>query len=135
MPEVGLVVFTDTRSPPAAGSIRAPSFHSELGTTALADIARLPPFGGSAMKTDPDGWSGRGSGTVYLAKAFDADLRATSGGATVTPVRAFGWATAFQDVGAGTITVEPSGSTLLPVEYAIVAVLWLAVLWITRRRT
>jgi GT2 family glycosyltransferase len=135
IPEIGLVVFKDTWSPPAVGSIKAPAFRSELGTTALADVAKLPPYGGSPIPSSADGWTGRASGTIYLAKAFNPVLRAEEGGVSVAPVRAFGWATAFPRVRTGIVTIGASNNDLIDAEYLVLAILWLGVLWITRRRT
>jgi hypothetical protein len=71
-------------------------------------------------------------GTIVLGTRFDPRWRL--GGSTDTPFPVLGWAVGF-DVAAGRHAVVAGfgGQAARSAEVAAMAVLWLAVLWLTRR--
>ena len=79
----------------------------------------MPLFSAKHLAADPQGWSGRASGTVYLATSLDPSLRASTSSGVLAPEAAFGWATAFKDVPSAAVDIDSSASRLVHAEYGV----------------
>ena len=88
------------------------------------------------VRVDPTehGWAGVAEqpAEVVVASQFDEGWRLVSGGERVVPARAYGWAIS-GPVPAGPFEVEYQEQRARTVEMWVLAVLWLAALWITRK--
>lgn len=102
--------------------------------TGLLPVASLPKFDGAVLKEVPGGFGGPAAGGVTLiARQFDSQWRLQAGGHQLHPVRSFGWATQFPDTQPGKVHVTYAGQPTRDAVVAVLAVLWFAALWITRK--
>ena len=67
-----------------------------------------------------------------MTQQFDGGWRLEIGGERLAPFRGFGWAIAGA-VDAGEVVVEYTNQWVRTAELVVLAVLWLAALWITRK--
>jgi GT2 family glycosyltransferase len=137
VPAGGLVIYRNARVLPEALSTDQAALVSAADGTDLLPIASAPPFDGRRLRPMPGGYRGgapQGSPRrVLLGQQFDAGWRLSApGGTAVAPRRAFGWATGF-DPPAGRLQVRYGRQWLRDVEVAVLGLLWLAALWITRK--
>ncbi len=132
VPAGGLVIYRNARALPAAFVTADESFARAAHGRSLAQIAALGRVPAAALGGSGSAWSGSSEGGLgYLADQFDAGWRAAPGnGSSVFP--AFGWAVGF-DAPAGLVTVSYGAGGVRVAEMALLGVLWLAVLWVTRR--
>jgi hypothetical protein len=94
-------------------------------------VARLGRVRTSPLRRVEGGWDGgEGSGPVFLSTEFDDAW--TLEGSDATPATAFGWATSF---GTTDAPVEVRYGAQLPatIQAWLLAVVWGAALWITRK--
>jgi hypothetical protein len=82
-----------------------------------------------------DGGSISGPALVLLSEQYDPKWRlAIQGRAPVGPTRAFGWAVAFRTDGVSPGSrVDYGGQRSRTLEIGLLAALWAAALWLTRR--
>ncbi|MFL5798787.1 MAG: glycosyltransferase family 2 protein [Actinomycetota bacterium] len=133
IPAGGLVIYRNERALPEAAETGQPEFVDAAAGAGLLPVASLPAFDGSALRAAPGGYGGSsGGGSVLLASQFDSGWRLRAAGRTVPPTRAFGWGTAFR-APAGAVSVTYGRQWVRDLEVAVLAVLWLAALWITRK--
>jgi hypothetical protein len=133
IPAGGLRIYRNAAAVPPAAVVSA-SLEDELASSDLATIARLPSAKASPLHSVPGGWAGdatAGSRAV-VSTEFDPDWTLLGGGSSSPPREAWGWATSF-DTGSGSIRIRYTGQWIRTVEMSVLAVLWLAALWITRR--
>jgi hypothetical protein len=111
-----------------------PAFSSIVGSTDLNSIARLPAVRPISLDAVPGGWSGttRAAGTVIVSTAFGPDWRLESSAGAERPHTAFGWGVAF-DAPAGNVRVRFADQWIRTLETTVLALLWAAALWITRK--
>jgi hypothetical protein len=130
----GLIIFRNSRALPEA-SFSGQAAYAEAPLRGIAEAARLPAPDVTRMKPTPAGFVGpvHGAGAVLLADQYAGGWRAGGGKARVAPQRIFGWAMRFPVSARGRVTLNPPGQTPRRVEIAIVALVWLLALWITRR--
>jgi hypothetical protein len=131
----GLIVYrNDAALPPAAVVPNDPAFSSIVGSTDLNSIARLPAVRPISLDAVPGGWSGttRAAGTVIVSTAFGPDWRLESSAGAERPHTAFGWGVAF-DAPAGNVRVRFADQWIRTLETTVLALLWAAALWITRK--
>ena len=105
-----------------------------LAASALP-VPRAVPLAGSDDRYSASG--GPGPGLVLLAQQFSGSWRlrtTTPGSHAASPVEAFGWAVGFRLQGAASsFTVTFDGQRARTIEVTILALLWFAALWLTRR--
>jgi hypothetical protein len=136
-----LVIYRDPVAAPLRSLILDPVWASTARSNDMSSFAALPPPRGEPLQQHGDVWSlASGSvsgGLVLLSQQFDGRWHLdTSTGATVGPERAFGWAMGFRvPAGAGSIAVGPAGQAARSAQVFLLSMLWLAALWITRRRS
>ena len=71
-------------------------------------------------------------GHVVVTQQFDAGWRVENGGEDLAPFPGYGWAIA-APVQAGDVTVRFTQQWIRTVEMVLLALLWAAALWITRK--
>ena len=93
-----------------------------------------PPTEVTALDGGGERWSGVApqAGHAVVAEQFDGGWRVESGGELVVPFPGFGWAVA-ATVDAGDVAVEYTRGWIRTAELVMLAVLWIAALWITRK--
>jgi GT2 family glycosyltransferase len=133
VPAGGLVIYRNPRALPVASVVSGEAFATAAAGGGLPALARLPALQTAPLAPRDGGFAGRSEGgTVYLAQQFDAGWRVRVAG-SVSPVRpAFGWAMA-APVEPGEVVLAPSPSARRTAELWVLAVLWAAALWVTRR--
>jgi GT2 family glycosyltransferase len=133
VPAGGLTIYRNASALPTAfvtAEDDAPPESADLEEIAVGDnvsAQRISPPGGDASDLDD-------AGVVTAADQYDAAWRVTGDGAAVRVRPAFGWAIASTDaVGPGTVRFEFGDQWLRTLEMALLAALWIAALWITRK--
>jgi hypothetical protein len=138
----GMTVYRNARALPEAWAVPGERFQIAVRSEQLTAPARSTPVGVVPLdRLDAASWVGSMTlpeeGVVMVATDYDGRWRlVTEGGPEGLPFRAFGWGLGF-DAAAGTshVSVSYRGQTARTLQLAILAVLWLAALWVTRRRT
>jgi GT2 family glycosyltransferase len=133
VPAGGLTIFRNAAALPTAFLQRedAPSVPVEGDLAAIAERPRTavqrvpPPEAGRAVRVDAPG-------TVVIADQFDGSWRVRTAEGERVPQRAFGWAMAAPAV-PGDLGFSYADQWIRTLEMGVLAVLWLAALWITRR--
>lgn len=134
LPAGGLTIYRNAAALPTAYIATDPGWTPASGVAGLAEIAsrpivdveRIPPpeTGESAGATS--------AGEVVVADQFDAGWRVENGPRRLEPRRAFGWAIS-SPVESGSVVVTFTRQWPRTVEMAVLGLLWLAALWITRK--
>jgi hypothetical protein len=131
VPAEGLTIYHNPAALPIASVVSGESFERAAGSDDLLAVASAFRARESRLRRVVDGWVGSADqpGLALVSIEFDPDLRAQGGLGGVR--EAFGWASAF-DSRAGAVSIRWSdpGRTM---QMSILGVLWLAVLWLTRR--
>src|SRR5205807_3854828 len=120
---------------PVAGFTSRPPFPT-APLPGLVAAAVLPPSNAIRLHArSPTGFGGRAPsrGAVFLTEQYDGAWRLHTPTGLVPPQRVFGWAMRFPVAAAGPAQLRPAGQTARRIEIAIIALLWLAALWVTRK--
>jgi len=142
--EGGLRIFRNARAVPVAAAVFSPDWRRAaaspgtdldlLGALSTPDAAPLHPAGDTFRKVSAD------TGMVLLSQQFDGHWnlyrvdRRPVAAVPIAPKKAFGWAVRFDVTGAdGLVEARFDGQMFRTVEIALLALLWLGALWITRR--
>jgi hypothetical protein len=141
VPADGLVIFSVAGAVPLASTIPSESWAMAARDPTDERVASIPRVHASPALPDGSGYVAPAvppGGFVLLADQHDDRWTARmSDGATLRPERAFDWAIGF-DPGpngtAGPVTLRYTGQRTRDFEVMVLAALWLAALWITRRR-
>jgi hypothetical protein len=138
VPTEGLLVFQNEKLVPTAGVLADPAWASAAEARSVDVVASLGDPGATALVAGPGGASFGGtvpdrSALVYLSEAFDDRWGSGGGSSPGRPEVAFGWATAFRPAAAGSVEVRFGGQRTRTVQLGILAALWLAAAWITRK--
>jgi GT2 family glycosyltransferase len=133
-PAGGLVIYDNARVlPPALVTASAP-FASAAAGSNLEAVASIPPPGATALRPVPGGFGGSSAGGFgFVSQQDEGGWRAQTGGRMLGTERAFGWGIGF-DAAPGPVRLTYGDQWIRTAETIALAVLWLAVLWITRRR-
>ena len=131
VPAGGLTIFRNSAElPPAFASSTAPIPERPdpvlLEESPTADVTRLEGGGGRWRGVAPE------AGHVVVAQQFDGGWRVQSGVERIVPFPGFGWAIAGA-VDAGDVAVEYTRQWVRTAELVMLALLWVAALWITRK--
>ena len=102
----------------------------DVSDPALLEVA---PADVTPLEGGGERWSGTApeAGHVVVTQQFDGGWRIESGGERLAPFRGFGWAVAGRWTRA--VVVEYTNSRVRTAELVVLALLWLAALWITRK--
>jgi len=132
VPAAGLVIYENASAIPPGAVV--PADAAVLGAVESADPAEASMFRPgrvTRLSRAAGGWAGvSGPGLVLLASEFDDAWRLE--GSSAQPQRAFGWGTAFPTAG-GSVRVRYGSQLPRSIEIWLLAGLWLAALWITRK--
>lgn len=132
IPATGMMIYRDAASMPPAAVVQAdPPTTQEILSGNPSATATVGGIATAAMKPVRGGWNGPDrDGLVVISTEFNGSWRIE--GSNAEPQRSFGWATAFT---ATTGPAEVRYGAQLPrtIEMALLAALWAAALWITRK--
>jgi hypothetical protein len=132
-PAGGLVIYDNARVLPPVFVTSSTSFSDAAAGTDLESIASLPPPNATALGPLPGGFGGTSTGGFGVISQQDqGGWRVQTGGGTLGTERAFGWAIGF-DASPGPVRLTYADQWIRTSEMIALALLWLAVLWITRR--
>ena len=106
----------------------------------LLSVAFLPVPAATPLEGGGERYTGTLPSTPSLVLLGDQDAGGwtltTRGGPATQPIRAFGWAVGFLPrAGPATFMVHFDGQRAKTVQIALLAILWFAALWLTRRQT
>lgn len=149
VPAGGLILYRNERALPRALATAEEAYVRAAGGDSLGPVGSLPSTQGRALVPSPGGFAGRAiaapgedpaDGVVLLADQFDGgwrlegESRGGGGAIEATPSRSFGWAVALPyPAGAGDVRAVHAGQTRRTIEVWVLAALWAAALWITRK--
>jgi GT2 family glycosyltransferase len=132
-PAGGLVIYDNARALPLGFVTSSPPFVDAAGRTDLERIASLPPPDSTSIALLPGGFGGTSTGGFgFVSNQDEGGWRVQTGGRTVGTERAFGWGIGF-DAAPGSVRLTYADQWIRTSEMIALALLWLAVLWITRR--
>jgi hypothetical protein len=133
VPAEGLVIFRNARALPPAFVAGDRAFARAAGTAHLIDVAALGDVAASAMRPSGSSWTSTSRGGFgYVADQRASGWRVTTPQGERPTSPAFGWAIGFQaPPGAFRLTYEDQGIRTAAI--AVLGLLWLGVLWVTRR--
>jgi GT2 family glycosyltransferase len=133
-PAGGLVIYDNARVLPLAFVTSSPPLADAAGGTDLEPIASLPPPDATSIGPLPGGFGGTSPGGFgFISYQDEGGWRVQTGGRTLGTERAFGWGIGF-DAAPGPVRLTYADQWIRTSETIALALLWLAVLWITRRR-
>jgi hypothetical protein len=133
VPSAGLLIWRNIAALPPAGVLDAdPATTAIVASDAPATTQRLEPVVAWPLAPTGAGWSGdAGRGTLaVVATAYDPSWELA--GSAATPQRSFGWSTSFSGVGSQ-VTITYGGQLPRTIAMWLLAFLWGAALWITRK--
>ncbi len=132
VPASGSTIYRNAVTiPPAAILDTGAAERRVLDAGDPSTISTWRPVPAVPLRRVPGGWDGPAAdGTVFLSTEFDGawELRGNRGG----PEVAFGWATRFPAEG-GRLRIRHTGKVPARTQVALLALLWLAALWATRK--
>ncbi|HET7869562.1 MAG TPA: glycosyltransferase family 2 protein [Actinomycetota bacterium] len=132
-PAGGLVIYDNARALPLAFVTSSPPFADAAGSTDLEPIASLPPPNATPIAPLPGGFGGTSTGGFgFVSHQDDGGWRVRTGGRTIGTERAFGWGIGFETA-PGPVRLTYADQWIRTSEAIALALLWIAVLWITRR--
>jgi GT2 family glycosyltransferase len=133
VPAEGLVIFRNARALPPAFVTDDRTFARAARASRLVDVAALGDVAALAMRPSGSSWtSTSGGGFGYVADQRASGWRVTTPEGEQSTSPAFGWAIGFEaPPGAFRLTYEDQGVRTAAI--AVLGVLWLGVLWLTRR--
>ncbi|HZP90664.1 MAG TPA: glycosyltransferase family 2 protein [Actinomycetota bacterium] len=132
VPAGGLVIYENARALPLAFTTTSAPFRRAAAGTALAPIAQIPTPEVRTLRPTADGFDASGGGFGFVGWQDEGGWRVESSVGRAGTVRAFGWAIGF-DAGSGGAKLVFGGQRVRTLEMWALALLWAAVLWVTRR--
>lgn len=134
IPAGGLAIYRNARALPTAFVPTEPGWPGAPRDGDLVSIAERAPAAVDRLPPPEAGSRGRAevAAELVLADQLDEGWRVQSGDARVAPSLAFGWAMA-APVEPGPVSVEYTRQWTRTVEVAMLGLLWLGALWITRK--
>jgi hypothetical protein len=139
IPTEGLIVFRDDTASEEAAVVQSVEWRRTAPSGDPVGVEMLPRPDQRALASPSDetftGDAITRPSLVFLAQQFDGRWRLDPpGGESVSPIRAFGWAVAFRvDSAPAGWQVRYGGQAARTLELGLLALLWAAALWLTRR--
>jgi len=136
VPSGGLIIFENSKWLPLASVVSDPEWLKAALAPSLESVAQLPVPHAEALGLAPVSGPATSDSLLLLSQQFDSRWRLTfrAGSSPVGPRRAFGWAVGFvgrpQPPG---FSITFQGQRIRSLEIALLAILWLGVLWLTRK--
>jgi GT2 family glycosyltransferase len=138
VPAEGLVIFRNAHALPPAAVTADPQAVDAARSSAAGSIEQLRGTGARPATPVEGGWDAdvTGGGAVLVATQYTSGWRATSPGADLAAAPSFGWATRVEVPAGGTSSVQLryGDQWIRTWEMWALVALWLAALWITRKR-
>jgi GT2 family glycosyltransferase len=132
-PAGGLVIYDNARALPLGFVTSSPPFVDAAGRADLERIASLPPPDSTSIAPLPGGFGGTSTGGFgFVSNQDEGGWRVQTGGRSLGTERAFDWGIGF-DAAPGSVRLTYADQWIRTSEMIALALLWLAVLWITRR--
>jgi GT2 family glycosyltransferase len=134
VPAGGLTIYRNAAALPVAFVASGEAWSPAPAAPDLGRIAPRPAVGVSRIPP-PDEFSQvtvDAPGEAVALDQFDAGWRVRNDGREIEPRGAFGWAMA-ADVEAGSLSFDYTRQSVRTVQMAVLGVLWLVALWVTRR--
>jgi len=132
-PAGGLVIYDNARVLPPAFVASSTPFADAAAGADLEAVASLPPPDTTTLESQPGGFGGTSTGGFgFVSHQDEGGWRMQTDGRTVGTKRAFGWGIGF-DAAPGPVRLTYADQWIRTSEMIALALLWLAVLWITRR--
>jgi hypothetical protein len=136
VPAGGLLIFENAKWVPLASQVEDPEWLQAAFAPTVQSVARLPAAHAEPLGLSPPSGTARADSLILLSQQYDSRWRLTlqAGAAPLHPRRAFGWAVGF----AGSprppgFAIAFEGQRVRSLEIALLAMLWLGVLWLTRK--
>jgi hypothetical protein len=132
VPSAGLLIWRNVAALPPASVLQADRATTEIVASADPDvIQRFEPVPTTPLASSEGGWDGAaGDGDlVVVATAFDGAWELSGGAA---PQQAFGWGTSFANAPAD-VTIRYGDQLSRTIAIWLLALVWAAALWITRK--
>jgi hypothetical protein len=134
VPAGGLTIFQNAAALPTAFVATDPEWTSpvdassfpEIAARPIVDVERIAPLDAGVTSDVPS------AGEVVVADQFDPGWRIENQGQRLPPQRAFGWAIS-SEIEPGSLSFVFTGQWVRTAEMALLGLLWLAALWITRK--
>jgi GT2 family glycosyltransferase len=132
LPATGFTIYRNAMAiPPEAILAAEPEDRDIMSAGDPSTIATWRSVPAVPLERVSGGWSGPAlEGTVFLSTAYDAQWAFQ--GTSVRPEVAFGWATRFEATGEP-VQVRHRGQLPARIQVVLLALLWLAALWATRK--
>jgi hypothetical protein len=139
IPAGGLRIFENSKATPMEAVTRDPGWRQAATRPSTLSVERLLRPGARALlrRDDRDVFTGQATNAaslILLAQQFDSHWRLEGASSAGGPTRAFGWAVGFvPEATARSFEVRFNGQTTRTLETGLLALLWMAGLWMTRR--
>ena len=132
LPATGFTIYRNASAIPPVAILETQSGDRDImGVGDPSTIAMWQPVPAVPLAKASGGWDGPATpGTVFLSLEYDAQWSLR--GDPAEPEVAFGWATSFPASGAP-VRVRHEGGLPARIQVALLALLWLAALWVTRK--
>jgi GT2 family glycosyltransferase len=133
VPAEGLVIYRSARALPPAFVTQDRTFARAARGDALVEIAAAGDVAPEPMRRSGTSWTSTTGGFGYVADQDASGWQVVDAAGRERPAsRAFGWAIGFEAPSGGS-TLRYGDQAVRTAELALLAVLWLGVLWVTRR--
>ena len=136
IPTDGLTIFRNAHALPPVAVSTDPDVAAIAASSSSDAAERLQDPTAAPAETVPGGWSAQlpAGGTLLLSTERLSGFRATAQNGTSLPVESsFGWATRVQFPEGGSVQVRDADQWKRTAAVWVVAALWCAALWITRK--
>ncbi|MFL5735867.1 MAG: glycosyltransferase [Actinomycetota bacterium] len=136
VPFGGLQIYRNAAQLPPAAVISSDAYRNAAVRADPSVLAAQPPPPATALQEVTGGWigTGRDGGVVSIGDQFADGWRLRSNADEVAPRELYGWAVGFP-MPPGAFSVFYSLQWIRTAEMILLGVLWLAALWMTRRRS
>ncbi len=133
LPAGGLVIYRNARALPSAFVTADEAFANTAADGSLLRVAELQQPETAPLEPSGNGWRGTGEGAFgFVSEQRASGWRVRSGGASSPTSPAFGWAIGFR-APSGPFSLVYGDQAIRTGEMVLLGVLWLGVLWVTRR--
>jgi GT2 family glycosyltransferase len=135
VPAGGLIIFENSKWVPLASSISDREWIRAASAPSVQAAAELPVPHHEQLGLAPTSGIATADSLLLLSQQYDPRWRLSfgSGSAPVRPLKAFGWAVGFVGRPAPGLSFAFQGQRVRSLEVALLAVLWLGILWLTRK--
>jgi GT2 family glycosyltransferase len=133
VPAGGLVIYRNARALPTAFVTTDETFSRAAGGRGLLAVAALDRPQTTAIRAAGDAWRGSSQGGFgYVADQDAGAWHVESSGRSSSTAPAFGWAIGFR-APSGSFSLVHDGQQVRAAELLLLGILWLGVVWVTRR--